>query len=102
MGQLGGWNHLLTPSETIFYTVTLGHPWVNISSEHSCSFKLFIYVWSFLLEGGENEREIISPSPKAFTMDLWEEVVGFNETHKPSSHFHTSLSCWPGEITQHP
>lgn len=51
MGQLGGWNHLLTPSETIFYAATLGHLWVNISSQHSSSFKLFIYVWSFLLEG---------------------------------------------------
>lgn len=70
MGQLGGWNHLLTPSETIFYTATLGHPWVNISSEHSSSFKLFIYVGSCLLQGRENEGKITSPSPKAFTKDF--------------------------------
>lgn len=41
----------LISSETIFYTATLGHPRVNISSEHSSSFKLFIYVLSSLLQG---------------------------------------------------
>lgn len=55
----------------------------------------------FFYRAEENERKITSPSPKTFAVAPWEETVGLDKTHKPSSQLHPPLSCWLGEITQH-